>query len=409
MSHKISASCAHCSTSFFISNRAYVKNVSRNGAYRCFPCSRRTYLGTGNPNSKHAVDTSFFRNIDTEEQAYILGLVASDGTLAKNTITIALRDYDFTLLEQVRDCLYGARKGPKLSVVRSNMLSLSINSKELVDSACELLCVTRGKKSDIVRFPKFEDPYLSWCFLRGYFDGDGSIRHLARSSPECSIASDSPGMLSDIKTFSESVGISCGISRNQIAWNGLNCLEFLANLYDDASIYLSRKRDLFVDWANWVPSLKGRPTQTVVDYSDFCIKFLKTRTDAVLPTKARYTDVGFDLTLLEKVKSYGVFSLYTTGIKCEVPYGFYFDLVARSSFHKTGYMLANNVGVIDPTYKGEILVPIINVSGTEEPLPLPYKGFQLILRRAYNMEVLEVTEFSESSARGENGFGSTGL
>ncbi len=78
------------------------------------------------------------------------------------------------------------------------------------------------------------------------------------------------------------------------------------------------------------------------------VRFKKSRPDAVTPFKARESDSGFDLTILEKVKTNGMVEMYDTGIAVQhVTPGWYFDMVPRSSIIKTGYILANSVGVID--------------------------------------------------------------
>lgn len=137
------------------------------------------------------------------------------------------------------------------------------------------------------------------------------------------------------------------------------------------------------------------------------IKCLKTRDDAVLPNKSNVNDSGFDLTLLKKYKDIGKVTLYHTGIKVRPPYGFYFDLVPRSSIIKSGYILANSVGIIDQEYRGEIFVPLIKIDPDAADLELPCRLVQLIPRKFYNMNVEEVSTL-DITVRNEGGFGSTG-
>lgn len=135
-------------------------------------------------------------------------------------------------------------------------------------------------------------------------------------------------------------------------------------------------------------------------------KFVKTRSDAIVPTRAHFSDTGFDITILEPVKSYGNVTLYTTGIKVQPPHGYYFDLVARSSISKTGYTLANNVGIIDQNYRGEIMVALAKIDPDAENLKLPCKIAQLIPRAWYNM-IMEESQI-DSTLRDDGGFGSSG-
>lgn len=128
---------------------------------------------------------------------------------------------------------------------------------------------------------------------------------------------------------------------------------------------------------------------------------------AVLPSKERISDSGYDLTLINVKKQMGLVVLYGTGIKVQTPLGWYLDVVPRSSIIKRGYLLANNVGVIDQTYRGEIMVPLLKVDPSAQDLELPARVAQLILRPVVHFPVIEREELVQTE-RGEGGFGSTG-
>ncbi|KAG2424904.1 hypothetical protein HXX76_014062 [Chlamydomonas incerta] len=128
---------------------------------------------------------------------------------------------------------------------------------------------------------------------------------------------------------------------------------------------------------------------------------------AVIPSKGHPTDSGFDLTLISKLSQKGHVCMYETGISLAPPPGFYMDLVPRSSIVKSGYMLANSVGVIDASYRGTIKVPLIKVDPDAPDLELPVRLVQLIPRRVHEMEVVVQIDLTETE-RGDGGFGSTG-
>ena len=138
-----------------------------------------------------------------------------------------------------------------------------------------------------------------------------------------------------------------------------------------------------------------------------------------LDADCRYTpgpDVGLDLTAVRKHKVYlnnaaretdtGVVVLYDTGIALTPPDGYYVEIVPRSSISKTGWMLANNTGVIDPTYNGNIYIALVRVADHVDELPLPFCKCQLILRPALYPGMKEVGALGETK-RGAGGFGST--
>lgn len=141
------------------------------------------------------------------------------------------------------------------------------------------------------------------------------------------------------------------------------------------------------------------------------IKWKKTRPDAVIPTKAFDSDSGFDLTLLEPIRTVaGICTFYDTGISYEMPPGYYFEMIPRSSISKTGHLFANSVGVLDESYRGSIQVAIVRFTeGKPGPLKTPIKLMQLILRKRVDDEVefIEVDSIN-NTPRGSGGFGSTG-
>ena len=75
---------------------------------------------------------------------------------------------------------------------------------------------------------------------------------------------------------------------------------------------------------------------------------------------------------------------------------------------KHGIVMGNLVGLIDSDYQGELQVACWNRSQTTYTLQ-PFERFaQLVLVPVIQAQLQEVTEFSQASARGESGFGSTG-
>lgn len=97
-----------------------------------------------------------------------------------------------------------------------------------------------------------------------------------------------------------------------------------------------------------------------------------------------------------------------TGIAVEVPPGFVMMAFSRSGHGvKLGVRLANGTGIIDPDYRGEVLICLRN-DGTE--MLKIYKGdriAQFTLVPVPRINVIEVEELS-STERGAGGFGSTG-
>ena len=129
--------------------------------------------------------------------------------------------------------------------------------------------------------------------------------------------------------------------------------------------------------------------------------------DAIIPYKTRISDVGYDLTIIKQHKTLNSNTImFDTGIAVKVPWGYYTEVVPRSSLSKTGWMLTNSVGIIDNSYRGNIYVVLTKMNSDAEDIQLPFRGFQLIIRKQYHVIIKEAEEI-EDTERGAGGFGST--
>jgi deoxyuridine 5'-triphosphate nucleotidohydrolase len=393
-----------CMGTHLISRRAEAKTRARNeGRYLCLPCSRRLkFSGRTNPSARHMhLDDGFLDVLDTEGKAYLLGWIASDGAIRKGTITLVVHDKDRVVLDTLIQIT-----GAELPVFKKTegQSGFSINSQRIVRAVCGHLGITPGRKSKTVRFPELAGDSLRWAFLRGYFDGDGYVAKPGlRTAPRCGIATTSPAMRAAILDFCR-IPAYHNEAGGQLEWNGNAALDFLSRLYDGAPFYLPRKKNLYEDWCMWVPGLSGGAAYG----EERLFRWVKTDPEARPPQKAHASDSGFDLTLLRAVRTHGPVTFFDTGVKIQPAFGWYFDLVPRSSITKTGYVLANSVGVIDRTYTGPVLVALLKVDPDAPDLELPARIVQIIPRPIVHIQWEEVESFDET-LRGAGGFGSTGV
>jgi dUTP pyrophosphatase len=78
--------------------------------------------------------------------------------------------------------------------------------------------------------------------------------------------------------------------------------------------------------------------------------------------------------------------------------------------HKKGLIVGNSVGVIDSGYTGEVFVSLCVRPGHEPVEINPGDRIaQMVVVPVVRAEFLVVDEFSEQTARGSGGFGSTGV
>ena len=139
---------------------------------------------------------------------------------------------------------------------------------------------------------------------------------------------------------------------------------------------------------------------------------LITRLDPAVPVPgyARYGDAGADLCAAEDIDlAPGERALVRTGIAIALPEGYAGFVHPRSGLAaRHGITLVNAPGTIDAGYRGEIKVILLNTDLAKAvSLRRGDRIAQLVVQRVENVTFREVPALPES-ARGDNGFGSTG-
>ena len=100
--------------------------------------------------------------------------------------------------------------------------------------------------------------------------------------------------------------------------------------------------------------------------------------------------------------------LIPTGMKIELEHGYEAQIRPRSGLSiKHGITLINCVGTVDEDYRGEVCVPLVNLSTQSYVIQPGERVAQMVIARYEQAKIEVVTELSDT-ARGEGGFGSTG-
>ena len=100
--------------------------------------------------------------------------------------------------------------------------------------------------------------------------------------------------------------------------------------------------------------------------------------------------------------------LIPTGLYLEIPPGFEGQVRPRSGLSlKRGLTCVNAVGTIDSDYRGELRVPLINLSPEPQTIAPGERVAQLVLARHATIAWVPADDLSDT-ARGSGGFGSTG-
>lgn len=128
--------------------------------------------------------------------------------------------------------------------------------------------------------------------------------------------------------------------------------------------------------------------------------------DAMIPQKAGSESAGYDIRCVEAFKiSPGETSKIATGLALCIPEGFYGRMAARSSISLRSLVVG--AGVIDCTYRGQIMVILHNVGKLDVSIEKGERIAQIVFER-YHSPLMMVVDELPPSLRGNSGFGSTG-
>ncbi len=149
------------------------------------------------------------------------------------------------------------------------------------------------------------------------------------------------------------------------------------------------------------------------------VKFKRLHKDAVIPSKKIKDDFCFDLTAVTEEEIAPNVWKYGFGFALQVEddihsittrnlFSFGFSVRPRSSVWKTGMILSNCIGTVDEGYTGEISAVFYHVMPNMERYHVGDRVAQLHFDYTNKyIDFIEVDKLDET-ARGSNGYGSTG-
>jgi len=196
----------------------------------------------------YKLNHSYFSKIDSRNKAYLLGLLYADGSVSSTTNQISFVSNDTELLSflkkeiQLSKSLY---KNPKHEKAKTIWFSSAEMKQDLIKLGC---C---PKKSLILRFPSYEQvpQKFLWDFLRGYFDGDGSI-YTTNNQKQAYFLGTYDFLTEVQKSLNQEEIETNKIKSEQNIWRlvitGKNNLAKLnEKLYQEAEMFLTRKKERF--------------------------------------------------------------------------------------------------------------------------------------------------------------------
>lgn len=202
--------------------------------------------------AKYTKDYTIFEKIDTEEKAYWLGFLYADGYVSNDSVILEL-----TLAEKDKNHLNKFKKFMKTDAPINKKViplgdkkhvayRLNVCSNKICEDLKALGCI--NNKSLVLKFPDetIVSENLLPHFMRGYFDGDGSV-FISRKQKHFGVI----GNKDFILDYQDKLIEKLGLNKNKLSpegqaysirYGGNNIYAKIKNyLYKDATIYLERK------------------------------------------------------------------------------------------------------------------------------------------------------------------------
>lgn len=160
---------------------------------------------------KYKVNDDYF-DVENERMAYLLGLLASDGCVRKDTneIKLSFSSVDRDFLCQLQQEVGGRPIKDYITQDGFAVSSWILTSQHIKNQLAYYNIIPQ--KTFILQFPQHLNKKYWKDFIRGYFDGDGSVSTAGKSAIRFQICAATPNILQPMIDFF----VSCGISRVSI-------------------------------------------------------------------------------------------------------------------------------------------------------------------------------------------------
>ena len=205
-------------------------------------------------------DEFYFYTIDTPEKAYWLGFLYADGCVHDNSYEISINITDEEHVKKFKQAI-GAVNHKITKTIDKRFKSakllyaFSIKDKQLHSDLIKWGCIPQ-KSLKLEKIPNIPRDYVSH-FIRGYFDGDGSLHYLQSTNNFRISFIGTESFLNDVqKELGTHVSLQSNIAGKafvlQVA--GRKQVErILKYMYKDSSenMYLNRKYQKYLDCLEW--------------------------------------------------------------------------------------------------------------------------------------------------------------
>jgi transcriptional regulator len=204
---------------------------------------------------KYHFNEHYFDKIDSQDKAYILGLLWADGhnRVDRGGVILELQEDDKELLEQINNITENER--PLRKVALNDKKSSWKNQYNLLWQSKYLSSVLNKygmcqRKSLVLEFPKWLDKDLYSHFIRGYMDGDGCVCYMQHKHKLQVSMVGTRVFLEVIQKICENIGVKSYITNDKRAnkaicqfaiVSNIGSTTFLDWIYKNANLKMERK------------------------------------------------------------------------------------------------------------------------------------------------------------------------
>jgi len=251
--------CDFCNKETTISKRTNINSINlRRCTFCSSDCKWQYYLRINDPKQ-----FGIFDKINDNEFYYLIGLISADGYIKSPgspksstgyACTIELQEKDFNLLEDIKN-IFG---GNIIHDKNKNSFIWSINNRKYIQFLKNEVGITNNKSLviDVKEWFNKLLPIQKISFIRGLFDGDGSIWFTKRSNTwGASISSGSEKMIDMLFDYFDSQNFNVKKSKKDIRFNGKSITEPLSTFLTNKELHLSRKYAKFIEMKEFYNSI----------------------------------------------------------------------------------------------------------------------------------------------------------
>jgi len=364
------------------------KNMADNNIVFC--CKDHNVLyGKITKSTKNNIENRDFSCIYnmTHDGAYILGCIWKNAITIGDRIKISCGLHYIDVLKRISIILYNKNKVKLYDddgcylIIDDDIVNFIYNISRAND-----------KTEWFTKLPSIDDEFMM-SFICGYFDSMPSSIYYDKI--EFCLGVLSPHLI--LQEIADVLNVDY-INKPYLILKGYHALDIIGSMYENVSIFDHTRYKDYIECLNNLDSKK---------YSNFnIIKVCKITDDAILPSKKHVTDSGYDIWLISAEKINNTLYMCDTGISVTPPFGYYMDVMSRSSLAKHGLHFVGAIGVIDRSYTGSIKILLELYDSTKQFPDLPFKAVQMIPREIKHFDLVE-TKNLENTVRGSGGFGST--